>query len=117
VEKQELARAALEKVGLATKADRLPGQISGGEAERVAIARAIVNEPAILMADEPTGNLDSITSGEVMRLLRDLNAQGMTIVMVTHSHDCATHAKRLVRIADGRIVEDTAPNLLSGTHN
>lgn len=106
-EKRELAQAALVRVGLGGKARRLPGQISGGEAERVAIARAIVNEPPLLMADEPTGSLDSATSHEVMGLMRQLNEQGMTIIMVTHSHECAAHAQRLVRIADGRIIEDT----------
>jgi putative ABC transport system ATP-binding protein len=105
-EKVAMASAALEKVGLGDKGKRLPGQISGGEAERVAIARAIVNEPPILMADEPTGNLDSATSGEIMALLRQLNAQGMTIIMVTHSSECAAHAERLIRIVDGKISED-----------
>ncbi len=116
-EKRDLARAALSKVGLGDKGSRLPSQISGGEAERVAIARAIVNEPPILMADEPTGNLDSATSREVMRLLQDLNDQGMTIVMVTHSSECAAYAHRLVRIADGKIVEDTGSETVSDTVN
>ncbi len=106
-EKHEHAQTALAKVGLEAKGGRLPNQISGGEAERVAVARAIVNEPPLLMADEPTGNLDSATSSEVMRLLQDLNRQGMTIIMVTHSRECAAYADRLVRIADGRIVQDT----------
>ncbi len=104
--KLQMAHAALENVGLAGKAARLPSQISGGEAERVAIARAIVNEPPILMADEPTGNLDSATSREIMKLLDELNAQGMTIIMVTHSMECAMNAKRVVRIHDGLISED-----------
>jgi putative ABC transport system ATP-binding protein len=116
-EKLELARAALEKVSLGGKGDRLPNQISGGEAERVAIARAIVNEPPVLMADEPTGNLDSATSGEIMRLIQDLNDQGMTIIMVTHSHECAAYADRLVRIADGRIIEDSGSEKTSDTVN
>ena len=106
-EKRALAAASLDKVGLADKGDRLPSQISGGEAERVAIARAIVNEPPILMADEPTGNLDSATSKEVMKLLEELNANGMTVIMVTHSAECAAHARRTIRIADGKIQEDT----------
>jgi putative ABC transport system ATP-binding protein len=116
-QKLELAQAALEKVGLGGKGDRLPNQISGGEAERVAIARAIVNEPPILMADEPTGNLDSNTSGEIMRLIQDLNDQGMTIITVTHSHECAAYADRLVHIADGRIIEDSGSEKTSDTVN
>ncbi len=116
-EKLALARTALDRVGLGEKGGRLPSQISGGEAERVAIARALVNEPPILMADEPTGNLDSATSREIMRLLEDLNDQGMTILMVTHSHECAAHARRLVRIADGRIVEDSATRPRASTVN
>ena len=104
--KREMAWAALAKVGLAGKEDRLPSQVSGGEQERVAVARAIVNEPPVLLADEPTGNLDSKTSAEIMSLLRDLNAAGMTIVMVTHSEECARSARRVLRVADGRIVEE-----------
>jgi len=113
-EKRAMADAALAKVGLKDKGDRLPNQISGGEAERVAIARAIVNEPPILMADEPTGNLDSVTSKEIMRLLCDLNEQGMTIIMVTHSLECAMNARRVIKISDGLISEDIdneQPNL------
>ncbi|MEW6486647.1 MAG: ABC transporter ATP-binding protein [Thermodesulfobacteriota bacterium] len=104
--KREMAAEALARVGLAGKGDRLPSQISGGEQERVAIARAIVNEPAILLADEPTGNLDSKTSAAVMALLEKLNREGMTIVMVTHSPECARHARRILRVADGVIVEE-----------
>ncbi len=107
-EKQLLAEAALEKVGLQGKGGRLPNQISGGEAERVAIARAVVNEPPILMADEPTGNLDSETSEEIMGLFTELNEQGITIIMVTHSHECARYAKRIVKVSDGLIVTDSA---------
>jgi len=91
-------------VGLSAKGARLPGQISGGEQERVAIARAIVNEPLILLADEPTGNLDTRTGEEIMDLLRTLNGQNMTIVMVTHSPDCAAYAHRILRLSDGRVV-------------
>jgi putative ABC transport system ATP-binding protein len=105
-EKRAMAEEALERVGLKVKAGRLPSQISGGEQERVAIARAIVNEPPILLADEPTGNLDSKTSGDVMRLLGQLNTDGMTIVMVTHSRECALQARRILRVADGFIVEE-----------
>jgi putative ABC transport system ATP-binding protein len=104
--KHEMAEAAMNQVGLSGKAHRLPNQISGGEKERVAIARAIVNEPPVLLADEPTGNLDSKTSHDIMELLYRLNDQGMTIVMVTHSPDCAGYARRIMRLADGKLVDD-----------
>ena len=104
--KQALVENALSQVGLLDKADRLPNQISGGEKERVAIARAVVNEPPVLLADEPTGNLDSKTSAEIMKLLQRLNADGMTIIMVTHSSECAQYARRLMQVADGRLVAD-----------
>ena len=100
-EKGRLAEEALERVGLGGKANRLPNQVSGGEQERVAIARAIVNRPPILLADEPTGNLDSKTSREIMDLLKNLNSDGMTILMVTHNPECAQFAGRILRIADG----------------
>ena len=102
-EKQEMAMEALRWVGLEDKANRLPNQISGGECERVAVARAIVNNPPILLADEPTGNLDSRNSTEIMALLQRLNAGGTTIVMVTHSAACAAYAQRLVHLTDGRV--------------
>ncbi len=104
--KRALVENALSQVGLLDKADRLPNQISGGEKERVAIARAIVNEPPVLLADEPTGNLDSKTSAEIMKLLQRLNADGMTIIMVTHSSECAQYARRLMQVSDGRLVSD-----------
>jgi putative ABC transport system ATP-binding protein len=104
-EKKTLAMAALERVGLNDKAHRLPNQVSGGEQERVAIARAVVNEPPILFADEPTGNLDSRNSSEVMNLLTRLNSEGQTIVMVTHSRKNADYSHRLVEVADGRLLE------------
>jgi putative ABC transport system ATP-binding protein len=106
--KKELAFAALERVGLKDKAHRLPNQISGGEQERVAIARAVVNEPPILFADEPTGNLDSRNSAEVMSLLKRLNSDGQTIVMVTHSRRNADYADRLIEVADG-LIKETKP--------
>ena len=106
-EKRARAEEALSRVGLAGKGHRLPGQISGGEQERVAAARAIVNGPPILLADEPTGNLDTRTSQEIMELLRTLNGDGMTIVMVTHSPECASYSGRILRIADGCLIEDT----------
>lgn len=104
-EKRAMAEEALKRVGLAGKGHRLPNQISGGEQERVAIARAIVNEPPILLADEPTGNLDSKTTRDIMHLLNKLNAEGMTIVMVTHNPECAREARRTFRVSDGRVVD------------
>jgi len=103
-EKKSLAMTALERVGLDSKSHRLPNQLSGGEQERVAIARAIVNEPPILFADEPTGNLDSHNSSEVMNLLKKLNSEGQTIIMVTHSKPNAQFADRIIDICDGRIM-------------
>jgi putative ABC transport system ATP-binding protein len=105
-EKRRMAEEALARVGLEGKEHRLPSQISGGEAERVAVARAIVNEPPVLLADEPTGNLDSKTSGDIMDLLKKLNAEGMTIIMVTHSMESARTARRILKIADGVLVEE-----------
>ncbi|MHB8764186.1 MAG: ABC transporter ATP-binding protein [Deferrisomatales bacterium] len=105
-EKRAMAEEALARVGLAGKENRLPNQISGGEQERVAIARAIVNEPPILLADEPTGNLDTKTSKAIMDLLTRLNAEGMTVVMVTHSPECARYARRILKVSDGTIVEE-----------
>ncbi|HYR02720.1 MAG TPA: ABC transporter ATP-binding protein [Syntrophobacteria bacterium] len=106
-EKRTRAEEALSRVGLAGKGHRLPGQISGGEQERVAVARAMVNRPPILLADEPTGNLDTRTSREIMELLQNLNGDGTTIVMVTHSPECASYSRRILRIADGCLIEDT----------
>jgi putative ABC transport system ATP-binding protein len=96
----------LGKVGLGQYAESLPNRISGGQQQRVAIARALVNEPRLILADEPTGNLDSHTSEEIMRLFEELNAEGITIVLVTHEPDIAAHAKRQVRFLDGEIVSD-----------
>jgi putative ABC transport system ATP-binding protein len=106
-ERQIRSQKLLEKVGLAKYINSRPNQISGGQQQRVAIARALVNKPRLILADEPTGNLDSTTSHEIMALLKELNEEGITIVLVTHEADIAEHASRQVRFLDGRIVEDT----------
>jgi len=105
-ERRRRAMAALELVGLADRVDHLPNQLSGGQQQRVAVARALVNAPSLILADEPTGNLDTHSSYEVMSLFDRLNAVGRTIVVITHEEDIAEHAKRFVRLVDGRIVED-----------
>ena len=105
-EKRAMAEEALGRVGLAGKGGRLPSQISGGEQERVAIARAMVNKPPILLADEPTGNLDRKNTREMMSLLQELNSDGMTIIMVTHNPECAQYARRIMRMSDGILLED-----------
>jgi putative ABC transport system ATP-binding protein len=105
-ERRARAQEALRRVGLAERMAHLPNQLSGGQRQRVAIARALVTRPAILLGDEPTGNLDSHTTGEIMALFDELHGEGHTIVLVTHEHDIAAHCARVVRLVDGRIVED-----------
>jgi len=105
-EREKRAAESLAMVGLADRAHHFPSQMSGGQQQRVAIARALVNRPAILLADEPTGNLDSRTSVEIMEILQNLNEQGLTIVLVTHEHDIAEFAKRILVFRDGRIRKD-----------
>jgi putative ABC transport system ATP-binding protein len=104
--KLDMAKDTLASVGLEGKIHRLPSQISGGEKERVAIARAIVNAPPVLLADEPTGNVDSKTTREVMELFQQLSLDGITIIMVTHSVECAEYAQKILRLSDGRLVEE-----------
>ena len=106
-ERHAAARAALAQVGLAGREKNTPGELSGGQQQRVAIARAIVTEPTVLLADEPTGNLDTRTSEEIMELITGLNHdQGITVLMVTHEPDMARHARRVVRFVDGRVESD-----------
>jgi putative ABC transport system ATP-binding protein len=107
-ERHAAARTVLQKVGLGQYADSLPSRISGGQQQRVAIARALANKPRLILADEPTGNLDSHTSEEIMALFGELNREGITIVLVTHEPDIAAHARRQVRFLDGEIVSDRA---------
>jgi len=103
---RDQALKALEQVGLSDRAKHRPMELSGGERQRVAIARAIVNEPRLLLADEPTGNLDSRTGAQIMGIFRRLHCQGVTVVLVTHEHDIALQAQRMVQMRDGRIVMD-----------
>lgn len=107
-ERIELAEQELARVGLSNRQQHLPSELSGGQRQRVAIARALVTRPSLLLADEPTGNLDSSTSADILRLFDGLNEQGETIIIVTHDPEVSRRCKRRVRIADGRILEDAA---------
>jgi len=107
-ERRDEAERVLARVGLADRGDHLPNQLSGGQRQRVAIARALVTNPSILLADEPTGNLDSQTAIEILALFDELHADGQTIIVVTHEPDVAQHGERIVRLKDGRVVEDHA---------
>jgi putative ABC transport system ATP-binding protein len=110
------AERVLERVGLADRSDHLPNQLSGGQRQRVAIARALVTSPSILLADEPTGNLDSQTSVEILALFDELHADGQTIIVVTHEPDVAAHGQRVVRLKDGKVVEDRLNERQPATH-
>ena len=107
-EQRRRGLAALEQVGLGDRVHHYPSQLSGGQQQRVAIARALINRPPVIFADEPTGNLDSKTSIEVMKMFGDLNAEGITVILVTHSEEIAACAKRTIRLQDGLIVADSA---------
>lgn len=105
-ERLELARIALEKVGLKERMTHRPSEMSGGQQQRVAIARAIAQAPPVILADEPTGNLDSGSTGEIMEILKGLHGEGRTVILITHDNEIAARAKRIIRIMDGKIVDD-----------
>ena len=106
-ERMELAKEALKKVGLENRMDHKPSEMSGGQQQRVAIARAIAQAPPVILADEPTGNLDSNSSREIMGILRGLHEEGRTVILITHDNDIAAQAKRVIKIMDGKIESDT----------
>lgn len=106
-QRKERVAKALERVGLENRVHHRPNQLSGGQQQRVAVARALVTQPTLILADEPTGNLDSKSSKDIMRLLHELYEQGNTIVLITHDNDIANEAERIVRISDGKIISDT----------
>jgi len=104
--RKQMAIKALEKVNLSDRMDHIPSQLSGGQRQRVAIARALVTNPSILLADEPTGNLDTQTTKDIMQLFDDLHKEGQTIIVVTHENEIAQHCQRVVQLSDGKVVED-----------
>lgn len=106
-ERMELAKNALKKVGLEKRMEHKPSEMSGGQQQRVAIARAIAQAPPIILADEPTGNLDSGSSREIMQILKELHEEGRTVILITHDNDIAAQAKRVIKILDGKIASDT----------
>jgi putative ABC transport system ATP-binding protein len=105
--RRERAAAALAMVGLSDRADHLPSELSGGQQQRVAVARAVVTNPALILADEPTGNLDSVSTDEVLSIFERLNAEGRTVVLITHEPEVARRASRIIRLSDGHVVEDS----------
>jgi len=113
-DRRERAASSLQQVGLGDRMDHRPNELSGGQRQRVAIARALVNVPSILLADEPTGNLDSATGNEIMGLFQELHDSGQTIVLVTHEHDIAANARRQIHLLDGKIARDES--MVGGEH-
>ena len=109
-ERMRLAKTALEKVGLKARMEHKPSEMSGGQQQRVAIARAIAQAPPVILADEPTGNLDSGSTKEIMEILKGLHGEGRTVILITHDNDIAARAKRIIRIIDGKIVDDIINN-------
>ena len=114
-ERVRLARTALEKVGLGKRMEHKPAEMSGGQQQRVAIARAIAQAPPIILADEPTGNLDSLSTEEIMAILQELYEEGRTVILITHNNEIADRAKRIIQIKDGKIESDTRGGKAAGT--